>query len=98
VKVVGDGERHLSCACVAKAGVARERHDPVVLGSQECAALDPVGIEDRLDKAFVDPRIAVETEVETPVGKPTEEREESVRVRCLRRAQPHRRAIAKNDV
>jgi len=93
LEFVGHREGNLGNARIAQADIARKRDDEVVLRADERPALDPIGIEHRLDQACVYARMAVEAEVEAPVGEAAEEVEQRVRIRHSRRTQPHRRAV-----
>ena len=50
------------------------------------------------EASLVDGRVAVEAEVEAPVGEAVEESEQRRRISVLRRAETHGRPVAQNDV
>ena len=98
LELVGDRKGDLGRAGSAEPHVTRQRDDLVVLRSDERAALDPVGLEHRLDETLVNGRMSVEAKVEAAVGERLEEIEERDCVTLQRRAKPHGRAVPKDDV
>ena len=98
LELVGDGECNLGTSEVAKADVARERDNFVGVRPEQCASLDPVGLEHRLDQPLVERGVTVEPEIKALVRQSAKEPEHRSRVARTRCAQSHGRAVAENDV
>ncbi len=100
--VVGDGEGDFRAPRIAQPHVVRERHDAVlaVLGhrGEERSALDPIGLEHRLDEVRVHPRSPVESEVQAARGQSLEEADEPVAIGLARLAQAKGAPVAEDDV
>ena len=102
LQLVGDRERDLGARRVAQPHVAAERDDPLArrVGdrARQRAALEPVGIQHRLDEPRRRLREAVEAQVAALVGEVLEERDHARLVVVRGRAQAHRGAVAQYDV
>ena len=100
--LVGDGERDLRDRGVAEPGIAREGHDllePVGRQrSDQCAALDPVRIDEGLDERRPHGGRAVEAKVEASLGETAQEVGQSVGVGGRGRPQAQRSSVAQDDV
>ena len=98
LKLVRDGERNLGGVRVTQTHITRQRDYTIVMGTEERAPFDPVGLEHRLDEALVHARMTVEPEVEALVREAAKEVEHGIRIRDFRRTKPHGRPVSKDDV
>ena len=102
LQLVGDRERDLGAGRVAQPYVAAERDDPLprLVGdrARQRAALEPVGIQHRLDEPRRRLREAVEAQVAALVGEVLEERDHARLVVAHGRPEAHRGAVAQDDI
>ena len=102
LELVGHRERHLGAGGIAQAHVAAERHHALVVRARDRPrqrpALDPVGLEHRLDQPRPRLRVPVEAQVAALLRQVLEEGDDAIRVVPQGRAQAHRGAVAQDDV
>ena len=100
--LVGHGEGCLRQLRVAETDVVRDGDDPFAVRvdqrAEQCPALVPVGLDERLHEPRAERREAVEAQVGASLRQPAEERQQPLGVVAGGRSQAERPAVAEDDV